>query len=304
MSSSIGSVLVYAAGGAQGSSIARAVMAAGGKVRVLFRQSTVNPFGDAVDIVRGDLADPAGLRLANLGIDKVVLTLPNLPDPALVAQIGRNAIDAAKTAGVGLLVLNTSGPMASADSGAARIETRLGLEAYLRASGVPSIIVRPTLYMSNIAGPWSAPAIVHQGVLAQPFSADFPVSWISWEDMAAFMVEALKRPHFAGRAFNIGGPEALTGTTVAETLSTVIGRPISYIAVPLVDFAARLNAAFGIGVGDQTAAVYAWFQSQPVSPLAVDLKPALSELPIKPTSFIDWAKAQDWRRLAASERAA
>jgi NAD(P)H dehydrogenase (quinone) len=302
--SSLGSVLVYGAAGAQGSAIVRAALAAGATVRVLLRQGTANPFGDAVDIVRGDLADPARLHLASLGVDKVVLMLPQIADRMMVAQFGRNAIDAAKAAAVKLLVLNTSGPVPPARTGVAAIDAKVDLEAYLRASEISSIIVRPTLYMGNVSAPWSAPAIVHNGVFAYPLPADFQVTWISWEDLAAYIVEGLKRPDLAGRAFNVGGPEVLTGTGIAAELSIAVGRPVAYVPVPLADFAAALNAAFGSRMGDEITAFYAWIQKQAVSPLAVDPKPALTELPIRPTAFAEWAKAQDWQALAASPKAA
>src|SRR5580765_7834841 len=111
--------LVYCAAGAQGSAIVRAALAAGERVRILLREGRANPFGTQVEIVRGDLADPATLRLASLGVGKVVLTLPQLADRALAAQFGRNAIAAAKAAGVKLLVWNASGPVPPAPTGVA-----------------------------------------------------------------------------------------------------------------------------------------------------------------------------------------
>jgi uncharacterized protein YbjT (DUF2867 family) len=304
MSPILGSVLVYGATGGQGSAIVRAALAVGATVRVLLRRGVVNPFGDLVDIARGDLADPARLRLANFGIDKVVLTLPQIADRAMVTRLGRNAIDAAKAAGVKLLVLNTSGPVPPTPVDVAAIDARIEIEAYLRASEIPSIILRPPLYMGNLIAPWSAAAIVHRGLLAYPLPADFPVSWISWEDLAAFAVEALKRPHLADRAFDIGGPEALTGAEMVEALSAAVGGPVAHIPMPLAAFAAALNAALGAPMGDEIAAFYAWLQKQAISPLAIDPESALSELPIKPTRLVEWAKAQDWQALASSSIAA
>jgi uncharacterized protein YbjT (DUF2867 family) len=304
MSSSLDSVLVYGGAGAQGSAIARAALSAGANVRLLLRPSSVNAFGDRVDVVRGDLADRERLEIASLGIDKVVLTLPHIPDADVIRTFGRNAIDAAAAAGVKLIVFNTSGTAPEDRSGNRLIDAKLEVADHLKQSGVPGIVLSPTLYMGNVAAPWSAPAILHEGVFAYPLPADMPVSWIGWEDMAAFAVEALQRPHLAGRIFRIGGPQILTGAEIAEALSTVVGRRVSYAPIPLPDFAAALNASFGGKTGDETAAVYRWLSSQAVSPLAVDIAPALAELPIRPTRFADWAKAQDWATLAGKAKAA
>lgn len=304
MMSSLDTVLVYCAAGAQGSAIARAALAGGARVRILLRDGAANPFGQQVDVVRGDLADPATLRLASLGVDKVVLTLPQIADRAMAARFGRNAVEAAKAAGVKLLVWNSGGPVPPAHTGVAVIDGAVDTERFLRASGVSSIILRPTPYMDNLTAPWSAPAIVHNGVFVHPLPVDFRVSWISWNDLAAFTAAALKRPDLAGRAFDVGGPEILTGPEVAETLSIAVGRRVRYAPVPLSYFAAGFNAALGGRTGDEIAAFYAWVRRQPVSPLAIDLEPALAELPVKPTVLADWAKAQDWVGLAASGKAA
>ncbi len=298
------SVLVYGARGAQGSAIVRSLLAAGMNVRILLRRGATNPFEGKVDVVRGDLDDIDSVRRANLGIDTVVLTLPNVADPAALARFGRNAIDAAKAAGASLFVWNARGVDPEVHTGIPLLDAGIDTESYLRASELPSICVRPTLYMGNLTGPWLAPVIVHKGVLAYPLPADFRVSWISWEDLAAYVTEAVKRPDLAGQTINVGGPETLTGTEVAATLSAAVGRPVAYFPVGLADFAAGLNATLGDGVGTQIAAVYRWYQGDGASRLRVDLKPALAMLPIRPTKFADWAKAQDWNALAAISQAA
>jgi NAD(P)H dehydrogenase (quinone) len=297
-------VLVYGATGAQGSAVVRAALGADMKVRLLLRDGTAHRFGAGVEVAPGDLGDPVRLRKAHDGVDAVALTLPLSPDREMLVRFGRNAIDAARAASVKLLVWNGTGPMASDRIGSAMLDARQDLDAYLRASGVPFITLSPTLYCGNLAAPWSAPAIVRQGVLAYPLPAGLRVSWISWEDVAAFAVAALQRPDLAGRSFAIGGPEALSGTELAAILSPVVGRLVTYVEVPLPDFAAGLNAAFGAPMGGELAAYYAWVQRQPKSPLAVDPTPAIEALSVRPTSFAEWARAQDWMGLAAESRAA
>ena len=304
MPASPGTILVYGAAGAQGSAIVSAALAASAHIRILLRPGRPNPYGDRVDVVRGDLADRASLDRASLGVDKVVLTLPLIYDRNVLARFGRNAIDAARAADVRLLVLNTSGPLASTHGGSAFLDAIIDTRAYLRSSGIPAITVGPTLYCGNLAAPWSAPMIVNDGIAAYPLPADFPVSWISWEDLAAYVVAALKRPELAGREFQVGGPEMLTGTELAVALSDAVGRRVNYVPVPLPDFAAELAHSFGQETANEIASHYAWVQRQPASPLAVDIASALAALPIAPTRFTDWAKAQDWAALAGRAHAA
>ncbi len=56
----------------------------------------------------GDLGDRASLEAAHRGVDQVVLHLPLQYDFALHDAYGRNAVDAARAAGVSMLVFNTS----------------------------------------------------------------------------------------------------------------------------------------------------------------------------------------------------
>jgi len=300
----VDTVLVYGAAGAQGAAIVRAALAAAARVRILLRDGTANPFGRDVEVVRGDLAGLATLRLASLGVDKVVLTLPQVAGRALAARFAHNAVLAAEAAGVKLLVWNSSGPVPTTHTGVAVLDGVVDTAHLLRASAVPSIVVRPTLYMDNLTAGWTAPAILHNGVFAHPLPRESRVSWISRNDLAAFIVAALRRPDLAGRAFHVGGPQALTGPETAEILSVAVGRRVAYVPVPLSYFAAGLNAARGGRSGDEIADFYAWIRRQPVSPLAVDLGPALAALPVRPTAFSEWAKAQDWVGLASSGKAA
>ncbi|CAN7387764.1 NmrA family NAD(P)-binding protein [Mesorhizobium amorphae] len=297
------SVLVTCAGGAQGSAIVQACRAAGATVRLLLRKGSPDPFGDGVNIVRGDLADADRVGLACLGVDAVALTLPLNAGPKEILRYGRNMIDAALAADVKLLVFNASGHV-SRHSGMALMEAKVELIDRLKASGLPSIVLKPTLYMSNIAAPWSAPAIVHRGVFAYPLPSDFRTSWISWEDMAAYVVEAMRRPELAGASLDIGGPNALTGQQIADVLSDIVGRKVDYYPVPLADFAAGLTAMLGKEAAEQVAANYAWVHRQRSMLFTVEIADTIGMLPIKPTSFANWAKAQDWSALAGTERAA
>lgn len=297
-------VLIYGAVGAQGAGIVRAALAATARVRILMRDGTANPFGRDVEVVRGDLANAASLRLATLGVDKVVLTLPQTGDTMIAAGFGPNAIAAAEAAGVKLLVWNSGGLVPATHTGIAALDCAVDTERLLRASAVPSIILRPTLAMDILTGGWTVPAILRSGVFAQPLPRESRVSWISGNDLAAFIVAALQRPDLAGRAFDIGGPQALTGPETAEILSVAIGRRVAYVPVPLSYFGIGLEAAPGGRSGHEIADFYAWIRRQPVSPLAVDPAPALAALPIRPTTLSEWAKAQDWVGLAANGKAA
>lgn len=295
--------LVYGATGAQGGAVVRALLADGARVRILTRSPALNPFAadERVEAVHGDFDDPASLRRASQGVGGVVLVMPLVFERERVVRWGRRAIDAAIEARAGTLVFNTSGVVPAAPSGVAALDIKLELEAYLQQADVPSVTLRSTVYMGNLAAPWSAPALVHQGVLAYPLPAEQRVSWISWEEAAGYALAALKRPDLAARkpVLCTGGPQALTGAQAADILGHVLGRSVAYVALPLAQFEAGLNASLGAPAGTEIARLYRWM-SEPTSgnPLDVDLGPLRAELSVPQASLEQWARSVHWSQLA------
>ncbi|TCP89749.1 NmrA-like family protein [Rhizobium sp. PP-CC-2G-626] len=99
-------VLVYLANGVQGSGVVRAALRRGFKVRALVRDKrrsqALQELG--VELVEGDLSDPASLRAASRGVGHVVLQIPTGPEAEMWAQ-AEYALTAATTEGVRSLVL-------------------------------------------------------------------------------------------------------------------------------------------------------------------------------------------------------
>ena len=231
------------AAGAQGSAIVRALLTAGERVRILLREGRANPFGTQVEIVRGDLADPATLRLASLGVGKVVLTLPQVADRALAAQFGRNAIAAAKAAGVKLLVWNAAAPC------------RRRIPAW-PSSTPPSIRRalsgprgtgdhRPSdALMENLIASWSAPGSCITA--SSPIRCRrFPGVLDRRERLAAFVAAALMRPDLPAGPSTSAGRKCSEDPRSPRSSRPPIGRRVDYVPVPLSYFAAGLNAAPG-----------------------------------------------------------
>jgi uncharacterized protein YbjT (DUF2867 family) len=96
--------------------------------------------------ITGDLADEGSLVTAMAGVEKVfVLSSPH-PD---AVRWHRNAIDAARRTEVQLLV-RSSILGADQESPAEFISAHTACDRYLENSGLPSVIVRPNLFLHNI----------------------------------------------------------------------------------------------------------------------------------------------------------
>jgi uncharacterized protein YbjT (DUF2867 family) len=288
-------VLVYGATGVQGSSIVRQLLQEGYRVRVLVRDprkaQALHEAGAEVAV--GSFGNLETLIAASKGVNAVVLQLPLEFSPAVI-QYGRNAIDAAKKAGVDLLIFNTSVLVPDAVTNVKALELKREVETYLYQSGLPAIVLRPTFYMENLAAPWSAPTIVQKRTVAYPMTSNFLASWITVEDLAAFVAQALKYPELSGSVFNVGGPEVLTGEDIAKRFSKYLGHEVSYYPIPLEQFEQQMNAAIGEPVGTEIAALYRWFVEQPQSPAIIDTQSVLQKLPVKLTTMEQWIHRQTW----------
>jgi NAD(P)H dehydrogenase (quinone) len=295
-------ILVYGANSAQGIPVVRRLLKANNslperlqqQVRVFVRDraKAQSLFGKDVEIVTGTLEDKASLRCANEGIDRVFLVLPLEYRFDVAVTQGQNAIDAAGDAGVKLVVFNSSTNIPTEVTDVAAFEIKRSVEEYLRQSTLPYIILRPALYMDNLAAPWSRSSIV-ESVVAYPLPAESKVAWISLDDTAALVVAALARSELAGATFDIGGIEAVNGQEIARLFTQVLNRPFTYGQIPIDAFEQGLNRAFGEPTGTEIAKIYRWRAAHPDTG-SVDMSTILHQLPIALTTWIEWIKLNKW----------
>ena len=301
--SSIRKVIVLGATGDQGLPLLDRLIAEGFAPTAAVRKS--DPFKDTpyatVPFTHGDIDDEESLVRAFDGHDALAMHLPFEFDRARAAGYGQRVASAAKRAGLDKIVFHTSCIIADQDLGLSAHDGRRDIERSIAASGVPFVIVRSVVFMDNIIRVWTKPAVVNQGIFAYPAADTLKISWICLEDVAAYMVQGLKQTALKADRVLVGGPEALTGHEVAERLSQAIGRTIRFQSLTPDDYASKMSLLVSgspevspHSIYDRMAQFYRWYNAQPVSPLAVNLAPALAKLPITPTPLLQWAERQDW----------
>lgn len=291
-----GTVLVYGSTGTQGGPVVEQLLAAGRRVRALTRDGDRARHWAArgAEIAVADLGRPDTLSAAHDGVDQVVLQLPLQYDLELHQTYGRNAVDAARAAGVELVVLNTSAHVFPG-SDVRVYQARQEVVDHLETSGLPSIVLRPTFYMEIFLGPWIRPGIVEHGVVAFPFPlpSEFPMSWVSAGELAAYAVAALQRPDLAGRTFDIGGPQGLTGELIARHFSEAMDKDVSYVSIPTDDYERALAPVFGPTVAYEVASQVRCIISRGDG--SVDMTDTAAEFGVAPTSLSEWIRRHDWR---------
>jgi uncharacterized protein YbjT (DUF2867 family) len=240
-------------------------------------------------VFQGDLNDASSLAAAHKGVDAVFLMLPFGGGGNPIAQAGA-ALEAAGRAGIKRLVLNTSGQTPPEPTGLPMMDYRIALEAMVRDSGMQSIILRPTAYMENLMGPWTLPGIQTKREVAYPVGSNRPVSWIAAEDLGRLAVAALERPELSGQAFNVGGPEGLTGDRIAESFSAALGGSYTYRAITPDEFGDIMAQIMGPEAGEGIRVAYRAGEAAPLDSMKVDMSQVLEALPVQLTSLEEWVR--------------
>jgi len=186
--------------------------------------------GDQVSVALGDFTDPASIRRALAGMQRVFLCSPNHPHHV---EHGTNLIDAAVDAGIRRLV-KVSANGAEIGSPLEFWDAHGRIEEHLRTSGLASVVLRPSTYVTNLLA--SADTVRTLGRLFAP-AGDAAVTLIDPRDVAAVAAAVLTEDGHEGRTYTLTGPEAVTYEQVAKTLARRSAVRWSFVDVP--DPAAR-----------------------------------------------------------------
>jgi uncharacterized protein YbjT (DUF2867 family) len=214
--------MVIGATGGIGSAVVRQLMERGVSVRAMTRQPESATLPGGVEVVRGDLDDPASIDSAAEGADAVFLvwTTP----AATVSDVVRRL--APQTSRIVFLSSphQTKHPFFQQPNPMARFHA--DVERAIADSGVASTILRPGMLASN-ARFWWAPQIRAGDVVRWPFAASASAP-IDERDIAAVAAHALLDEPRATTEHVLTGPESLTHADQVAIIADVIGRRLRY----------------------------------------------------------------------------
>jgi uncharacterized protein YbjT (DUF2867 family) len=294
-------LLVFGATGAQGAPVAEHLLAAGNHVRCMLRhpERAEALRQQGAEIVAGDIDHPDDLNRAMQDVSALYAFAPFGSGGNPVARI-QSIFAAARAAGVQMAVLNTSGQTPREPTGDPMRDFRLALEATAANSGVPTLVLRPWIYLENLLGPWVLPALRDNGELAYPLPMTHRVSWVTSDDIGALAAYAIAHPELAGQAFDVGGTQALTGDELAGQISRGLGKPVRYRAQSPNEFADIMAGIMGPQARDGVASAYRATASAPSDVLTVDTTLLLRQMPVALTPVETWARARLAPALAAT----
>jgi uncharacterized protein YbjT (DUF2867 family) len=236
-------ILVTGGTGFVGAHVVHALRREGRPVRALVR----NPASASArklaawgcELARGDMVDAESVRAAARGCDTVVHLVAirsGRPEEFERLMVGgtRSLVAAAKEAGVGRFVLMSAlGTSDETKDLSPYYRAKWAQEQEVETSGVPYTIFRPSFVFGREGGVlpifvrqvrWSpvVPVVLGERRL-QPI-------WV--EDVAAYFAKAVETTGAEDRAFELGGPDAVTWTNLFERIKRRLGKRRALLHMP------------------------------------------------------------------------
>jgi NAD(P)H dehydrogenase (quinone) len=181
-----------------------------------------------VAVRRADYGDYESMRTAFGGAEVLLLISGDAPVPVRIAQ-HRNAIDAARAAGVGHVVYTgiiDPDPQSPFTFAAIHADT----EAYLKASGLPYTVFRNGLYLEDPAHDDRQP--FRSGQFFFP-GGEGKISFAARSDIAEALANVLTQPAaHRDQTYTITLPQAYAFADIAAMLGQTGGVPVRYADIP------------------------------------------------------------------------
>ena len=284
-------ILIAGGTGQLGSLVANRLSETGHPVRVLGRGLAVHPgvLRPEVEVMRGDVREPASLTRAMDGVDVVVSCVQGFVGaggvtPESVDKLGNvNLVGAARAVGADVVLVSVTG--AAPDSPMELARMKFAAEEYLKASGLGWTIVRGAAFaqvwlgiVAETAGASGRPIVFGRG--------DNPIPWVDLHEVAQLVGRAVEDRSLRGGTFDICGPEAWTLMQLAQAYmdhNGVPGHP-RRVPRPMLHVMAGTVGRFKPALGRQARAALAMDVLPPAEDAATRAR--FPDIPRRPVSDI------------------
>lgn len=215
------SILVTGGTGTVGSAVVKELVGKGADVKVLTRNPAKLVPQKGVSAVQGNLLEPATVRRAFDGADRVFLLNAVSQTEASEALMAITGMRLAKVKHIVYLSVHHTEKAAWLPHFGAKV----GVEEALKVSGIPFTILRPNNFYQNDY--WFKDVLLQFGVYPQPLGSA-GLSRVDVRDIAEAAAIALTSSGHEGQSYDLVGPEAVTGESTAKSWSAALGKPIVY----------------------------------------------------------------------------
>lgn len=294
-------VAIFGATGAQGAPVVQEALAKGLTVRAVARDvAKISEMHCEAHAFSATLEDVDAIARALDGVDAAFLHLPAPATPEDPQTWMTAFFTAAHQVGLPLLVFTTGGTSGARYPSSMMIDATTGGMMAVLNSGIPSIVLQPTIYLENLLPGFLTPQLKTEGVLNYPPLPDtMKVTWTSHFDQARVAVAALSRPDLAGQHFEIGTPAPLTGGQLAALLSGWVERPVSFAPQSPAELGAQVADAFGNpGMGYMLTDMYSALAKMGDDDMCIDTRQIEETFGVTLSTVAEHIKS--WGKAAAS----
>ncbi len=201
-------IVVTGATGHQGGAVARHLLRDGWRVKALTRDPA-SAKAQALarlgaEVVRGDMGDPAALRPHVAGAYGL-FSVQNPMVSGLEAEVrqGKTVADIASEAGVRHLVYGSTGTGAPG-TGIGSWESKLQVEAHMRALDLPVTVLRPKALMELMTDKVFSPPVAVWQVMPKLMGGSRPMGWMAADDIGAIAARVFAVPErFIGQDLSL-----------------------------------------------------------------------------------------------------
>jgi uncharacterized protein YbjT (DUF2867 family) len=230
-------VAVTGATGRQGGAVTRHLLSDQWRVRAVTRR----PDGPAAraltalgaEVVRADMMNKRDLEHAFrdvYGVYSVQNFMPGGTDAEIIQ--GKNVADTAKASGVQHIVYGSAGTGAT-DTGIASWNSKLTVQAYVRALGLPLTVLRPMAFMELMTDKDFFPPVSTWSLMPKLMGQDRPLGWICVDDLGAIAARAFAEPdRFVGAELGLAS-DVQSIAQCRQIWSDIYGRPPRRLPMPV-----------------------------------------------------------------------
>ena len=271
--------LVTGATGNIGSRVVSQLLTKGARVRALTRNPESANLPPEVEIVRGDLSDPATFDRCLDGVDAVFLVwlAPVAAAASALAQIAKCARR--------IVFLSsphrTPHPFFQQPNPMATLHAEI--ERLIQTSGLQWIFLRPGAFAIN-ARNWWAQQIRQGDIVRWPYAAAATAP-IHECDVASVAVRALCEDGHAEAEYVLTGPQSLTQKEQVSVIGDVIGRPLRFDEIPPEAARREMCALMPASIADMLLNAFAAAVGQPA--FVTSTIAQITGVPAR--TFHDWA---------------
>ncbi|MFF1836997.1 NAD(P)H-binding protein [Streptomyces sp. NPDC058231] len=201
------------------------------------------------EVVVGDLTRPESVAAALEGVGRMYFAMPVSPDHLLaatvVASVAREQGQLDCLVGMSQMTVSQMTATSTAESQQQRLHWLA--EQVLNWSGLPVVHIRPTSFLDNpLFTSLPARTIKENGTIALPFGSG-RTSPVAVDDVARVVSTVLRdpAPHI-GHVYELTGPRTVDMPELAKEFSRALGRPVSYVDVPLDQWRTEVLAKLGL----------------------------------------------------------